>query len=62
MDTSQESIVGRVLFRIAVDEQAASKVQSGELHMLEGVLALALERIRTELHLRNSTRQGRKMS
>ena len=62
MDTSQEAIVGRVLFKIAVDEEAASRVRSGELHILEGVLALALERIRIELESRKSSRTEPKTS
>ena len=56
MDISREAIVGRVLFNIAADVEAASHVRSRELHVLEGVLALALERIRTELYLRDPTK------
>ena len=60
MEASQSSVVGQVLFRIAVDADAASHVRSGELLMLEGVLALALERVRTELACRdlNSSRKA----
>ena len=58
MDSPQEAIVGRVLFRIVVDAEAASHVRSRELHVLEGVLGLALERIRTELEARECFEAG----
>ena len=62
METSQDAIVGRVLFKITVDVDAASHVRSGELQMLEGLLALALERIRAELEHRNASETHRRLS
>ena len=53
MDTAQSTMVGEVLFRIVTDENAAQEVRSLELKVLEGLLALALERIKGELQRRN---------
>jgi hypothetical protein len=52
MEASQDALVGQVLFKIAIDAESTKLVRSGELQMLEGILALALERIRAELEFR----------